>query len=310
MFGLQTYKLPRLLTTTCLLLFLAACTDDTPIEDPVSYSNKANTATPGYRLAIHPLHNPRLLLRTYQPLIEHINSQLENAHLELEASRDYQAYEEKIFNAEPDFLLPNPWQTLQAFQAGYRVIAMAGDAEDFKGLIIARKASNIKNTSQLVGKTISYPSPTALAACIMPQYFLHKMGLNINKEVDNVYVGSQESSIMHVYLNQATVGATWPPPWRLFQKNHPEEASELEVVWETPHLLNNSVMARQDIPDHVIRQVRNILLAMPRNASEVLLLESMETAGFFPADNDTYQHIADFAEIFEKEVRPIETPGT
>lgn len=51
------------------------------------------------------------------------------------------------------------------------MIAMAGDPKDFKGIFLVRIDSGIKVPADLKGKAVSYPSPTALAACIMPQYF-------------------------------------------------------------------------------------------------------------------------------------------
>src|ERR1035437_4335039 len=68
----------------------------------------ASASTAVYRFAVHPLHNPKKLFQAYQPLVDALNRQLTGAHIELEASRDYQAYEQKIREREPEFLLPNP----------------------------------------------------------------------------------------------------------------------------------------------------------------------------------------------------------
>ena len=37
---------------------------------------------------------------------------------------------------------------------------------------------------------------------------------------------------------------TWPPPWRTFVRTHPAEAAKLKVLWQTPSLINTSVLAR------------------------------------------------------------------
>jgi len=192
---------------------LIACerSDDVP-QGPVYSDSPAEPIKPTFRLAVHPLHNPSKLTEAYQPLIEHLNQHIREAHFELEASRDYQAYEAKFRAREPEFLLPNPWHTLEALKVGYHVIAMAGNAEDFKGIFIIRKDSGIRSPADLKGKVVSYPSHTALAACIMPQYFLHTHGIDVGRDIENRYVGSQESSIMNAYLGESTAGATWPPP--------------------------------------------------------------------------------------------------
>ncbi len=288
-------------------LLLAACNGPTE-EKPLQYGAAPAAARPVYRFAVHPLHNPAKLAEAYQPLMDYLNQRVNDAHFELEASRNYQAYEEKFRARNPEFLLPNPWQSIEAMKVGYRVIAMAGDAEDFKGIFIVRKTSGIKTPADLKGKTVSYPSPTALAACIMPQYFLHQHGINVHQDISNIYVGSQESSIMNVYLGQSAAGATWPPPWRLFQQDHPEEAAQLMVIWETAPLLNNSVMARDDLPEAMVDQTRAALLALPQTAEGPAILAGMSTARFHSADNASYQKVRDYIGAFEREVRLVEKP--
>lgn len=291
-------------------LLLGGC-EPPPADKPLQYSPApAGMSAPLYRFAVHPLHNPQLLAEAYQPLVDHLNQQLIKARIEakieLEASRDYQAYEEKFRARSPDILLPNPWQTLQAMKVGYRVIAMAGDADDFKGIFIVRKDSGIKTPADLKGKTVSYPSPTALAACIMPQYYLHKNGIDLNRDIQNAYVGSQESSIMNAYLGQSAAGATWPPPWRLFQRDHPAEAAQLEVIWETPPLMNNSVMLRDDVPVTVGEVIRKSLVDLPQTPAGQKILAGMSTARFHAADDASYAKVRDYIATFERAVRPVE----
>ncbi len=296
----------RLLGSLLLLALLPGCDPKPPVQ-PLRYSTApAATAVPTYRFAVHPLHNPLKLSEAYQPLIDRLNRELPEWRFELEASRDYQAYERKFRERGPDILLPNPWQSIEAMKVGYRVIATAGKDEDFRGIFIVRRNSGIKQVGDLKGQTVSYPSHTALAACIMPQYYLHQRGIDINRDIRNAYVGSQESAIMSVYLGKSALGATWPPPWRLFQADHPAEAAELEVLWETPPLINNSVMVRDDLPEGVVRKLGAVLFALADSEEGRAILAGMSTAAFRPADDARYRPVAEFIARFEKEVRPVE----
>jgi len=289
------------------LLFAAGCEQTAePVAGPRYSAEPEAPQGAIYRLAVHPLHNPRKLVEAYQPLIDYLNANVPGARFELEASRDYQAYEVKFRARKPELLLPNPWQTLEAMKVGYEVIAMAGDAEDFKGIFIVRKDSGIETPRDLVGKVVSYPSHTALAACIMPQYFLFDHGIDVRKDIRNRYVGSQESSIMNAYIGQAAAGATWPPPWRLFQKDRPREAEELKVIWETPSLLNNSVMVRDDFPQETGQRVRQLLLELHDVPQGRTVLEAMGTSRFHPADDSRYAEVRDYVARFERDVRPVE----
>ncbi|PKP30198.1 MAG: phosphonate ABC transporter substrate-binding protein [Bacteroidetes bacterium HGW-Bacteroidetes-16] len=261
---------------------------------------------PIYSFAVHPLHNPSKLIHDYQPLIDYLNAKEVGAKFTIEASRNYALFEEKYKSGKPDFLLSNPWQTLQAMNFGYTVIAMAGEPNDFKGIFIVRKDGGIRIPQDLKGKAVSYPAPTALAACIMPQYFLYRAGLNVSTDIENKYVGSQESSIMNVYMKLTVAGATWPPPWRAFRKDHPNEASELKVIWETEPLINNSVMVHNRIPSNIIGHVQKLLTELDATEEGRLILAGMETARFLPASDTDYNVVHDYIGQFEKEVRKIE----
>ncbi len=293
---------------TGLLFDVTGCGKRARQEGPRYQSAVPSGNIREYRFAVHPLHNPTKLLESYQPLVDFLNSKLEGVHLALEASREYGTFEEKYHKRTIELILPNPWQTLEAIRAGYHVIATAGNPEDFKGLFIVRKDGSIRQPADLKGKAVSYPSPTALAACIMPQYFLHRRGIDVNHEIENRYVGSQESSIMNVYLRKTAAGVTWPPPWRAFQRDHPEEAAELKVLWQTESLINNSVMVRDDVPENVRSGIRSLLLDLHKTTEGRTILAGMETGRFFDANDKTYDIVQKYVDRFEKDVRKVRQP--
>ncbi len=189
--------------------------------------------------------------------------------------------------------------------AGYVVLASAGEPGDFKGIFLVRKDCGIHKVADLRGKAVAYPSPTALAGCIMPQWFLHTHGLDVNRDIESRYVGSQESAIMSALLGQAAAGVTWPPPWRALVKEHPAEAAQLRMIWETPPLINNAVLARADIPPDVRTRVRRALLELARTAGGRGVLANMQTARFLPAGDANYDVARRFVDRFEREVRPV-----
>ena len=133
-----------------LTILLAGCRP--PVEErPLQYSAvPTGTQMPVYRLVPHPLYNPQKIYETFQPLVDYLNREVPAAHLQLETSRDYQAFEKKFRAREAEFLMPNPWQTLEAQKVGYHVISMWGDAADFKGIFIVRKDSGITVPADLL----------------------------------------------------------------------------------------------------------------------------------------------------------------
>jgi phosphonate transport system substrate-binding protein len=270
------------------------------------YTTKAPEVGKEYVFAIHPLHNPARLFEIYGPLIDYLNRNISGAKFRLEASRNYEEFEKKLYARKFEFALPNPYQTLNSLSHGYHVIAKMGDDYKFTGVILVRRDSGIKKVTDLKGKKVSYPARTALAATMMPQYYFQTHGLDVNRDIENLYVGSQESSIMNVYLGNVAAGVTWPLPWEAFQKEHPDQARELELKWETEPLINNGVVVRDDVPEQLAKQVAQLLDTLHTHEEGKAILARMPLSRFELADDKRYRVIEDFLHKFSQAVYPID----
>jgi phosphonate transport system substrate-binding protein len=258
-----------------------------------------------YAFAVHPLHNPTRLFEVFQPLMAYLNQQIPDVHFRLEASRDYQTFDNKLKQQSVPFALPNPYQTLLAIDHGYKVVAKMGDDDNFRGIILVRKDSSIRTPQDLKGKAVSYPAPTALAATMLPQHYLQNHGLDINRDIENRYVGSQESAIMNVLIGNTAAGATWPPPWKALSEERPELKTQLKVLWQTQSLPNNSVVVRKDVPDALAQRVQSVLTQLHTTPQGQNILEKMHLSRYEAASDQTYQPVRQFVDQFAKNVRPL-----
>ncbi len=296
----------RIFVPLLFLIFLTACTQENSTEYEPQYSEKSPiTKSSVYIFGIHPLHNPKHLFEVYQPMVDYINKRIEGSELRLEASRNYAAYDKKLFSGYFHFSLPNPYQTIISLQNGYRVFGKMADDENFRGIILVRKDSGIKEVKDLLGKVVSYPAPTALAATMMPQWYLQQHGLSVKDDITNSYVGSQESSIMNVYLGKSAAASTWPPPWKAFIKERPEIAEQVMIKWETKPLLNNGLVVRKDVPQELVERVKEIILSLHTNPEGRKILSAMELSRYEKADDSTYEPVQTFLDNFEDKVRLI-----
>jgi len=293
------------------LLFIAAvtllsgCNNDAEFSYTPQFSDTKHSSIKQYIFGIHPLHNPQRLHDVFDPLMQYLSNNIPNAKFKLEASRNYAAYDEKLYAKKFDFGLPNPFQTINAIDKGYRVFAKMGDDENFRGIFLVRKDSTIKQTTDLIGKAVSYPAPTALAATMMPQYYLQTHGVDVMNDLDNRYVGSQESSIMNVYHGDTIAGSTWPPPWIALSKERPELARELKVIWQTEPLCNNSFVVLPSVSNKIVNQVQSLLINLHKNDDGMKILEKIILSRFEIADNETYQPVRDFVTTFSSTIRPL-----
>lgn len=287
-------------------LLTSSC--DKPDQDfyQPTFSRSQSSTSLEYVIGIYPLHNPKKLFEVYGPIVDHLNANIPNAHFHLEASHNYEEFEKKLYSGYFGFALSNPYLTLRSIKTGYIVFGKMGDDNEYRGLILVRKDAEIHSVLDLKGKKVSYPAVTAMAAAMMPQYYLHTHGLDVNHDIENVYVGSQESSILNVYLGQVSAGATWPVPWKSFVKENPEKASQLEIKWQTEPLLNNGWLVRKDVPPEILQKVAAILFGLNASEEGRRMLERIPISRFEKANNASYKPVEDYLERFSKVVRPIE----
>lgn len=291
-----------------VVTFIAAGCGEKQDEGYVPKFTPAPTsAVPEYIIAALPVHNPKHLFEVYGPLIDHLNSHIPNARFHLQASRSFADFEKNLYSRQFHFALPNPYETVNALGHGYHVFAKMGDDDTFRGVILVRKNSNIQHIPDLAGKTVSFPAPTALAAALMPQLFLHTHGIDVNRDIKLLYSGSHESTIMNVHLGNAAAGSVWKPMWQAFVRNHPDIASQLEVRWQTGTLPNNGLVARDDIPAGVTQQVKAVMLSLHQSEAGRTILANIGTSRFETADNSGYDPVREFIHQFSQQVRPIET---
>lgn len=290
-----------------MLFVLQACSssEDEQVYQPTFSSQRTGNADVEYIFGVHPLHNPQRLHEVFSPLMQYLSEHIDQASFKLEASRNYAVYDEKLYAQKFDFALPNPFQTVNSIKKGYRVFGKMGDDHNFRGIILVRKDSDINSITDLKDKTVSYPAPTALAATMMPQYYIQSHGLNVMTDVDNRYVGSQESSIMNVFLKHSSAGATWPLPWMSLSRERPELLQQLEVKWQTDPLPNNGLVFKPGTPEAIVKQVSELLFSLHNKKEGKEILERMELSMFEQADAKTYQPVNEFLEKFAKEVRPL-----
>jgi phosphonate transport system substrate-binding protein len=233
-----------------------------------------------YILSVHPLHNSRRFFEIYQPLVNYINQNTKEFSIRIQSSTNYADFEKKLMNRKFHFAIPNPYQSCQAIKYGYTIFGKMGDDDRFRGIIVVRNDSRIKSIKDLKGAAISFPSATALAATMMPKYFLKSKGLDVEQNAECRYVGSQESSIMNVYLGKTQAGCTWPPPWESFLNEHPEIANVLTIKWQTEPLINNGLVVRDDVPLKHLKIFSDLLFNLHKNSEGKEILKRINLSCF------------------------------
>ena len=289
-----------LLAAACLL---GACGQGAPATStyaPRFVAPPAKGRVIEYSFGVTPMSNFRNIYEDFQPIVDYLNGGLTGARLVLEVPRGLAEHQRQLQARHFDFALSNPYHTLRATQRdGYRIFAKMGDDAAFRGIWAVRRDAGIASLQDLKGKAVSFPPRSALAATMMTQLQLKQAGLDPARDIEAYYVGSQHASIMEAYTGRAAAGATWPLAWTTFQRVHPAEARELETRFPTSPMVNQGIVARDDVPPELVARVGELMVAMHTTEKGRALLAQVPITRFERASDAQYQVVREFIEKYK-----------
>lgn len=251
----------------------------------------------------HPYSNPQDVFEDYEPIMRYLERKLPGTRFQVEASKNYADYEAKLAAQRFHFSLPNPYQTVFSLEHGYRVIAKMTPDEDFRGLIVARIDKNIHTAQDLSGKTLCFPSATAVAATMLPLLYLQEVqGVAVKQDIRIRYVGSQFSSLLNAYTGEATACGTTVRFWRTWSKENPDKASQMRVIWKTEPLPHNAIIARSDVDPKLAQQVASVLAGMDQDKDLDQQQFKVDQQHFELAGNASYKPMQDFLRRYDRAI--------
>jgi phosphonate transport system substrate-binding protein len=292
------------LTVAWLLVavFCGCDSDDRepPYEPSFAPAPKVGHAGVEYTFGVFPLHNAVRLFQVYQPALDAVNASVDGFVLRLQAGKDYRSYEQKLRDKSLAFAVVNPYQAIRAERSGYRIFAKMGGDSRMRGILVVRKDGRVRSFADLPGARISFPARSATAATMMNKVFLKKNGVDVERDMTAVYVGSQDSAVMNVFLGKTDLGGTWPPTWDALAASHPEVVRALEVRWQTESTVSLAVVARADVPDTAVARVADGLVALEHSAQGRRALAAMGIPRYERADTRTYDPFRAFLTEYEQ----------
>jgi phosphonate transport system substrate-binding protein len=289
-----------LLAAACLLAACSKSEPDLKAYAPAFVAPPAKARVVEYSFGVTPMSNFRNIYETFQPIIDHLNGGLGDAKLVLEVPRGLAEHQRQLQSRHFAFALSNPYHTLRAAEHGsYRIFAKMGDDDAFRGIWIVRRDAGIASLAGLKGKKISFPPRSALAATMMTQLQLKEAGIDPRTDIEARYLGSQHASIMEVYSGRVTAGATWPLAWVTFQRVHPAEARKLEARFPTAPLVNQGIVARNDVPPELVSRVAELMAAMHKTERGRSLLAQVPIGTFEAAGDAQYRVVSEFIDKYK-----------
>ncbi|MBU3003344.1 phosphate/phosphite/phosphonate ABC transporter substrate-binding protein [Paraglaciecola arctica] len=229
--------------------------------------------------AIVPQQSAERLAVLWTPILQFI-SQQSALDIVFVTAKDIPTFEERLKLGQYDIAYMNPYHYVVFNEsAGYNALAKQID-KSIKGVIVAKKGSNIKSIHDLAGQRLAFPAPAAFAATILPQAELHKLGITYTP----TYVSSHDS----VYLN---VSRGFFPAGGGIQRtlnNMPVETqSMITTIWQSAEYTPHAIATHPTLDVQTREKILAALLNMSNTEEGVKLLKNINFNGFeSAADKD------------------------
>lgn len=178
-----------------------------------------------YTLAVTPQFENRQLFSIWKPIVTELEKRT-GLRFKLVASLSLEEFEHEFARGSNDFVYANPYLLVRENdRQGY--IPLVRDRTPIRGVLVVRKDSPIHTPAELAGKSVTFPSPNALAAGLMLRADLDQ---RFKVRVVPIAAKSHTSSYMHVINGLADAGGGTN---MTLQQQIPEIRDALRVLYTT-----------------------------------------------------------------------------
>lgn len=256
--------------------------------------DKHSSQTP-LSFGVVPQQSASKITRLWTPILDWLGSK--SGHLiEVATTKNIPAFEKQLAQGGYDFSYMNPYHfTVFNDAPGYQAVARQKNKR-IQGILVARKDSPLKSVADLRGERVSFPSPAAFAASILPRGSLKKAGIDFTP----VYVSSHDSVYLTVARGLFPAGGGVV---RTFRNTDPKVGEQLRVLWKSDLFTSHAIAVHPRVPKQTLKALQNAMMAMGEDPEGLRLLRAIHfKKGFEMAHN------ADWDDVRSLDIRLLDAP--
>lgn len=248
-----------------------------------------------------PKYNPRIMYQLYQPFIDYLN-ETTSYQFELKLSRVYQDMIEQLRTGEIIIASCGPVPYIKAneqYPIKPILKALSKDGKpNYRGIIIVRKDSPIRELKDLKGKRFAFGQPYSTAGHILPEYYLMKANVQIKDLKQYAFLRHHDSVVNAVLRGQFDAGAVKDIIAYKYQ------AEGLRFIFLTDPVPTVPIVVRKDAHVEMVQSVRTALLELnPQNPIHQKRMAQWDEEfkyGFTEASDSDYDSIRKILRVIEK----------
>jgi len=243
------------------------------------------------RVSAIPDESPTELQRKFKPLGDYLEQQL-GMKVEFTPVSDYAAAVEGLVNHKLDLVWFGGFTFVQAkVRSDNQVTPLVQREEDqkFQSVFITTR-DDIKQLSDLKGKTLSFGSESSTSGHLMPRSFLLAANLNPDTDLKRIaFSGAHDATVAAVAGGKVDAGALNISVWEKLVASGKVDTQKVHVFYTTPGFYDYNWTVRNDMPAALREKLSKAFLALDKNVprdQEILALQ--RTARFIPTKAANY----------------------
>jgi phosphate/phosphite/phosphonate ABC transporter binding protein len=261
-------------------------------RDYIEYGEKT------IKVAVLPLYSAITLYDRYEPLMKYLSKKT-GMEFKLIIPKDFEDFVDIVKKRKVDFSYQNPYVfalinreidiTPLVTTIGEDQDIEIKDREDrFRGIIITRHDSPIKNINDLKGKKVLITSFKSAGGYLSQKIFLQKLGIDVEKDMKLIDAKKQENVILGVYRGEADVGFVRESALVVWKDV--VDIKKIKVLARTSLLPNWPFAAVKSSGSSLAKDVKNLLIELKDSA----VLNAAKIKGFKETNKSEFEKLKQY----------------
>ena len=237
------------------------------------------------------------MVRDFTPLA-HILGQALGREIKVETDKDFDSFMLRVYNGEFDIVYLNHLQYVQAHQTvGYYAIAKLCESTTctIAAEIVVRRDGGLTKMGDLRGKTIAFGDRNAMVSHILARYTLQAAGLEAN-QYHSIFTKNPPNALLAVYNGTAQAAGVGSEVFSRPQIALRVDKKQFRVLARSMPIPQLPLAVRGDLDPQLVKRIRSVLLALPRQAQGKAWLRQINAERFESADDTEYGVVTRLAE--------------
>jgi len=250
----------------------------------------ANAQQAPLKLGIMPFNSPLALLRTHQPLIEHLERALGRQVIML-TSPDYFTHINQLLAGDFDLAITGPHFGAMASERGMRLLFRY--ATEIQPVFVVRNDSPIHQSHDFVGKTLALSSRLSISS-IGGIDWLRQQGLRPNVDFKVVEYSSHGAAVAAVAAGAADAAVTTHTPLRQIPEDLRQQVRLLASDIRMPHVMT---LAHGRLGEATLARLRKALQEFPDTAAGQAFFRDTGYRGYTAVTPEDIEKLRPFIEL-------------